>query len=701
MSVAPRLYAHSLVFLIVLFSCKIGLTQPMRDFDRTLGGDDYEEQNAIIRLSDGFLLGGNSRSASGTGEVVSSMFGNYDFWITKTDFDLNPVWNKAFGGGGEDWLRAMIPVSDGGFVAAGYSNSGISGSKSQACRGNYDFWIVRFDENGNLLWEKTFGGTGDEEAYSILEMPDRSGFIVAGFSNSNISPDKTEDSRGDLDFWLLRLDNAGNKIWDKTLGGPGREQFHSMLWATDGNLVLSGGTSSGKGEGEVGDDPARGSVDFWMLKFDIDNQQVRWAHRYGGFAEDFAYALIERRETGNFLLGGTSKSSPAIGGNCTNCKRSEFFGDRDFWMIETDPDGKMLRDWSFGGSGLDVLYQIKETLFGQILLAGVTDSPVSGNKTYPALGGYDFWTVFLDKSGKKSWEAGWGGAKSDALTKVLQNPDGSWLLAGHSESDADSLKTEDSRGKNDFWLLKTTCDLNTQILSDTIVKCAGNPVTLDGTVPNCPSCDYRWQNGQTGPILTIEPPAKDTFRLLAEDWLGCLAADSLPVELGIPPNFDLGKDTVIFTGQYMEVGVENPNAQFLWNTGDSTNYITISESGIYVLTVTEPSGCSMRDYFRIVVKDAKAVYIPNIFTPDFDGQNDYFFPYTDRSVVKILRFRVFDRWGTQLFQVHDISPNYAPDGWDGTFRNRRVNPDTYYYLIELLFDDGETELFKGSINVER
>ncbi len=687
MSVAPRRFAFPIAWLLVLSTLRTTLAQPVRDFDRTLGGDSYEEQNAILRLPDGFLLGGNSRSAKGTGDVTAPMLGNYDFWVNRTDFDLNSIWDKAFGGSGEDWLRAMIPVSDGGFIAAGYSNSGVSGTKTEACRGDYDFWIVRFDEDGNQLWDKTFGGTGDDEAYSILEMPDRSGFVVAGFSNSGKSPDKSEDGRGDLDFWLIRVDNAGQKIWDKTLGGPGREQFHSMVWAADGSLVLGGGTSSPPGSGEIGIDPARGSVDFWLVKFGVENQQVAWSHRYGGSAEDFAYSLIERQKTGNFLLGGTTKSPGISGGNCGNCKRSEFFGDRDFWLVETDSDGRMLREWSFGGTGLDVLYQIKETLFGQVLVAGVSDSPTSGNKTSPNLGDYDFWTIFLDKAGHKSWEKAWGGSGPDALTKVLQNPDGSWLLAGHSESNADSIKTEDSRGLNDFWLLKTRCDLKGKIAAHSVEKCSGTPVNLDGTVPNCPTCDYLWTNGQTGPSLTVEPPTRDTFRLLAEDWLGCLAADSMPVEVGIKPDFDLGRDTVIFTGQTFQVGVENPDAQFNWNTGDTTNFITISQSGIYVLTVTEPTGCSKRDYFRVKVKAARAVFVPNIITPDFDGTNDYFFPYVDRTVVRILKFRVFDRWGTQLFEKENIPPYYAPDGWDGTYRNRRVAADTYFYLIELLFDD--------------
>ena len=196
MSVAPPLRAWPVFSFVLFFSLILNAQQP-RDFDRTLGGDDYEEQNAILRLPHGFLLGGNSRSSSGSGEVSSTMFGNYDFWVVHTDFDLKPVWNQAFGGSGEDWLRAMIATSDGGFLAAGYSNSNKSGSKTEDSRGGYDFWLVKFDHAGQLLWDKTFGGAGDDEAYALLEAADHSGYFVGGFSNSNSSVDKTENGRGE------------------------------------------------------------------------------------------------------------------------------------------------------------------------------------------------------------------------------------------------------------------------------------------------------------------------------------------------------------------------------------------------------------------------------------------------------------------------------------------------------------------------
>jgi gliding motility-associated-like protein len=697
----PRWLRPALVFIYVLFLIEIGITQPILDFQNTIGGDDYEEQNALIQLSDGYLLGGNSRSSAGSGEVQSSMYGNYDFWIVRTDLALNPIWDKAFGGNGEDWLRAMIPTSDGGFLAAGYSNSGISGVKSQANRGDYDFWVVKFDADGNLIWEKTFGGTGDDECYALLESKDNSGYFLGGFSNSNISPDKSKNGFGDLDFWLIKIDNQGNRLWDRTIGGPGREQFHNMIWTSDNQIALVGGTSSQPEKNDVGSDPMRGGVDFWLVKFDPEMQNISWNHRFGGASEDFAYTLVERKFTNGFLLGGTSKSPGVVGGNCTNCKKSQFYGDRDFWVVETDFDGKMLREWSFGGSGLDVCYQIVETAFGQIYLGGVSDSPKSGNKSADFYGDYDFWTVFLDQTGQMTWQKAYGGEKADALTKIYQNRDGSYLLLGHSQSEKDSVKTEDSRGKNDFWILKTFCDLTIDINNDPIEQCGGVPAELRGAVDSCSTCLYRWSSGENTSDLTILPPANQIYTIETEDWRGCFATDSMHVQIGVPPIFDLGRDTVIYTGETLQIGVENQNAQYLWNTGDTTQLITVAQTGLYFLTVTDPSGCTARDYARIYVQDYKAVYIPNIFTPNFDGTSDYFYPFTDKATVEILFLRVFDRWGTEVFECKNTPPNEQTLGWDGNYRNRRVSPDTYFYVVEIKYDDGETELFKGSINVER
>src|SRR5205085_6033829 len=135
--------------------------------------------------------------------------GQYDYWVVKTDTEGKKQWDKTFGGDGDDLLTTMVAISDGGYLIGGYSNSRIGGDRTES-RGDYDYWIVRIDKDGNKLWDKTFGGTTIDELYSIVPTQD-GGYLLGGSSSSHIL--------GDHDVWVLKVDKDGNKLWDKTFQG--------------------------------------------------------------------------------------------------------------------------------------------------------------------------------------------------------------------------------------------------------------------------------------------------------------------------------------------------------------------------------------------------------------------------------------------------------------------------------------------------
>ena len=128
------------------------------------------------------------------------------------------VWQKTIGGNNADELFVIRQTIDGGYVLGGYSNSNISGDKTENNRGGDDYWIVKIDSSGNIQWEKTIGGSGYDDLFSMEQTTD-SGYILGGRSDSNISGDKTENSRGLTDYWILKLDALGNIQWQKTIGG--------------------------------------------------------------------------------------------------------------------------------------------------------------------------------------------------------------------------------------------------------------------------------------------------------------------------------------------------------------------------------------------------------------------------------------------------------------------------------------------------
>lgn len=140
----------------------------------------------------GFLLGGSSNSGV-SGDKTEPNWGANDFWVIKVDSLGVVEWQHVFGGNGEDVLVDMQLTTDGGFILGGFSNSGISGDKTESCIGGKDCWILKVDTIGNIQWQNTIGGSNDERVSSIRQTTD-GGYILGCVSNSNISGDKTEDA---------------------------------------------------------------------------------------------------------------------------------------------------------------------------------------------------------------------------------------------------------------------------------------------------------------------------------------------------------------------------------------------------------------------------------------------------------------------------------------------------------------------------
>ncbi len=694
----------SLIFLLA-FGCLAepfqAWSQPGIAWDKTLGGADYEELNALQITGDGIIVGGSSRSNATLGDPADF---SWNFLVYKLDFNRNVVWQNMYGGDSDERLWMLILCSDGGMLCGGYSYSGVSGDKTEPSRGDMDVWIVRLDDAGNILWDKTLGGPGRDELFSALEMPG-GGFLLGCHSYSGIGGDKTEASRGDQDFWLLRIDDSGNLLWDKTLGGDSQEQIHDLEWAPDGNVLISGGTLSTANSGETGPDSARGGKDFWIGEINPGNGQLIWSHRFGGTGEDFAYALCVSR-SGKIYLGGRSGSLPAPPTMYNNGKDSPFYGgDSDYWLLELDGNGIKLREWSFGGAGLDDLYMVHENKRGDLILCGVTDSGISGNKTAASHGGYDFWALDLDPaSGFVRWQGSLGGSGNEAPTKVAQFADGALLFGGHSGSNISFEKTEDCLGGNDFWIVATNCEPSVLIEEAAgYIPCSGQTLTLAAQAEACDSCLFLWNNEAVSPAIELPPGTSGTFSVMALDIQGCMVSDSIFASVGMAPIIDLGpSDTLVLAGTVLSIGGgTGPGWQYLWSDGSTGSTLLADAAGFYSVTVTDASGCTASDAISLRFIQKNAVWVPNVFSPNLDGVNDYFGIYTDNSVREVITFQVYDRWGELCFRRDHFVPFEERDGWDGVYRGKRMKPGVLVWLAEVEYLNGEKGRFKGNVTLLR
>jgi PKD repeat protein len=274
-------------------------------WDKRFGGNSYDYLNSFQETTDnGYILGGYSLSGIG-GDKTQHSWGGYDYWIVKTDSLGNFLWDKRFGGSDHDMLYSIQQTSDDGYILGGYSWSGISGDKTQPSWGGYDYWIVKTDSLGNLQWDRRFGGDLSDYLTSIRQTTD-GGYILAGYSWSGLSGDKTEASQGQLDYWIVKADSLGNLVWDKRFGGIWDDYLTSLQQTSDNGFILGGYSNSGIGGDKT--QPSWGGYDYWIVKTDSYGN-FQWDRRFGGTSDDNEVGSIVQTSDNGYLIAGASFSS--------------------------------------------------------------------------------------------------------------------------------------------------------------------------------------------------------------------------------------------------------------------------------------------------------------------------------------------------------------------------------------------------------
>ena len=232
--------------------------------------------------------------SDGDGNIYVADDDNIDgFGLAKVDPLGNLLWRRSFTAQDEEWNLTnepsnLILTSDGGVIITGRSDAGIIGDKSEANNGSYDFWIVKTDAGGLLEWDKSFGGSASDGGVHVVEASN-GGYLLLGISQSGVNGDKTAASFGNTDFWVIRIDADGDKIWDKTFGGDGYDTPIEAFAMDDGGFVLAGtSTPSVSGNKSAVN---KGASDVWLIKIDVNGNKL-WDKSYGGDGADWLSSII-------------------------------------------------------------------------------------------------------------------------------------------------------------------------------------------------------------------------------------------------------------------------------------------------------------------------------------------------------------------------------------------------------------------------
>ena len=284
------------------------------EWETNLGGSDVDFAKSISQTTDGgYIIAGFSWSSNG--DISGENNGGYDFWIVKLDTNGTLEWETNLGGSGFDAAKSISQTTNGGYIIAGYSSypDGDVGGNN----GDSDYWIVKLDVNGTLIWETNLGGSGHDTVYSITQTTD-GGYIVSGDTYS--SDGDVGGNNGNRDIWIIKLDTNGTLEWETNLGGSGQDIGKSIIQTIDGGFIIIG--SSPSSDGDVGGN--NGGFDFWIVKLDGTGNLV-WETNLGGSSNDFGYSITQTLDGGYIVAGISISSDGDVGGNN---------GYDDFWIVK-------------------------------------------------------------------------------------------------------------------------------------------------------------------------------------------------------------------------------------------------------------------------------------------------------------------------------------------------------------------------------
>ncbi len=448
-------YLYSFILLLtVTADC---FTQaPEIQWQNTIGGSAFDELTALEQTADGgYILGGYSYSEMSGDKSENSWGGDYraDYWVVKLNSAGFIEWENTIGGNDNDFLYTIHQTSDGGYILGGSSLSDISGDKTEnriTPGANPDYWIVKLDASGNILWQNTIGGTNVDELYAIQETAD-GGFIAGGVSYSGISGDKTEASKGGGDYWVLKLNSIGEIEWQKTIGGNSNDWLFALEITNDSGFILAGWSMSDI-SGDKTEAPIGGpfNIDCWVIKTDATGNII-WQNTIGGTGSDILYDIKQTTDNG-FILAVVS-DSPASGDKTENC-----LGMQDYWVVKMNEEGNVEWENTIGGPKDDELHSIFQTADSGFILGGWSESDISLDKSEISFDSPDYWIVKLTNAGEIAWENTIGGENNDYLSAINITNDGGIIIGGWSGSDISGDKSENSfeggGAQEDYWVAK-------------------------------------------------------------------------------------------------------------------------------------------------------------------------------------------------------------------------------------------------------
>lgn len=425
---------------------------------KTIGGTLDEKTNSVVATNDGgVLVLGYTNSNDGD---ISKTYDLIDVLVSKFDANGSLVWSKTYGGSKDDFGYSIIPTTDGNFVIAGYSGS--SDGEVPINIGFHDFYISKINQQGTLLWTKTYGFSSHDHAHKIIQTKD-GGYFVAGFSDyagiigtpgdgnhgeghgfrsiNNLQTSKSYSPRNPLhgvgEYVGMKLNENGDFLWYRYFGGTQNDRVNDIVETKDGHFIMIGYSESN--DYDIVDN--KGGYDFWVVNIS-PNGHLHWKNNYGGTGIDQAFGIVETNNN-SFLIAGKT--------NSYDFDIHNPLGNFDAWVIHIDKHGHLLWEKTFGGSDFDSANAIKKLSNGNFVVVGNTRGSFKNNINR---GENDFWAFEIDNKPNSDlyWQKTIGGSKIDIANDIIQNSKNEIFIVGETQSD--DFDVLENKGMNDVLVVK-------------------------------------------------------------------------------------------------------------------------------------------------------------------------------------------------------------------------------------------------------
>jgi gliding motility-associated-like protein len=688
---------------------------------------------------------GNVDFDPGPRETILRSSGNEDVFICKLSNNGNFIWAKKIGGPANDYCNAVITDAAGNVYISGYFEGTCNfntdgGVTNLISNGATDIYVCKLSGNsGSLLWASSMGGVSSDAAYGI-GLDNAGNVYAAGFFFNTIDFDPgpatfNVQASGFGDGYIVKLTNTGTLSKAIRIGGDNVVRCTNLKVDAALGIVLISGYCDGTADFDPGPgtntiSSAISNEEAFVASYNL-NLELNWVSAFTGTSFQRAVA-IDTDEAGNVYTTGyydeATDFNPGTGSFILPCD-----GLPDVFVSKLTGSGNFVWAVKAGGNRFEGGSSIKVNKAGDIFLTGTfngtTDfDPGTEQFNLTAKGESEIFLMKLRQCFNTAVNntVNINTCASYTIHNKTFDSSGTYIISLLNAAGCDSvlvnLNLTINRIKNianiaicegASWLaggkpqvksgtyydtLRTATGCDSVIITNLTVNplpkpqlgadrnlCKGQALTLTPGVFDT----YNWQDNTTAPAYNVQQPG--TYTVTVTDNNNCKATTAIKIKKEVLPPVDFLPATVNLCKGNVVVLSPPLYTTYQWNDGSTAASKTVDMPGIYAVSVVSADGCAGADTTTVVSTDCIVVGIPNAFTPNANGNNDFFRPVINRAVAQY-RFQVFNRSGKKIFET-----NTPSNGWDGTYKTQPMPQGSYVYLLQFTTTAGLAHRYTGSV----